>query len=500
MHAPTRKPLPAHPAPDGPPHGTSVIHPFRPPGGGLRFKLRSWGLTPAVLLTACVVDLVLREVAGRLAERLAAPEEREARRESRHRRAGERLAGVLGALKGPYVKLGQFAALRYDILPAWLRESLSGLHDRVPPLPFATVVAVVERELRRPLGEAFTRFDPEPLGAASIAQVHRARLPGGEDVAVKVQHPFLEASLPADLALLRGLLALYIRITGRRPETGRRLFDEFAATLREELDFEREAAVASEIAANLAFEPQIVVPAMVPSLSTRRVLTMRYHPAVGILQREALQRLGVEPAAVLEVLARAYAKQVFVDGLFHADPHPGNLFVIDEPGAASRPRVLFVDFGLSRRLDPLLRQEMRQGLFALLQRDLAGFVGGMDRMGMLAPGAEPAVRTAVATMFQRLEQQGTAPLGLSGGQVLSLKDEAKRLLEETPGLQLPNDLLLYARTLSFLFQLGARLDARVDLVKISVPYLLRFLAERPAGDAPARPVPSGAAAGGPAAG
>ena len=252
---------------------------------------------------------------------------------------------------------------------------------------------------------------------------------------------------------------------------------ELRETLREELDFEREAAVAREIASNLCLEPQIVVPEIVPALTTRRVLTMSFHAAVSVTDRSGLARLGVAPAAVLEILARAYAKQVFVDGLFHADPHPGNLFVLDEPGAALRPRVLFIDFGLSRRLDPGLRRELRQALFALLQRDLEGFVGAMDRMGMIAPGAQGGVRVAVQAMLERMQREGGSPLALSGGQVLSLKDEAKRLLQQTPGIQLPNDLLLYARTLSYLFALGAELDPSVDLLKISVPYLLKFLAE-----------------------
>ncbi|CAG0963200.1 aarF domain-containing kinase [Myxococcaceae bacterium] len=433
-----------------------------------------------LLLTTCVVTVALREAGGRLVDLVAGAELREARRRERLRQHGRRIAGVLGELKGPYVKLGQFAALRYDLVPAWLRDALASLHDSVPALPFDRVVSVVERELGIPLGEAFVRFEPQPLGAASIAQVHRALLDDGRDVAVKVQHPWLEASLPADLALLRRLVALAATLAGRSPQAGRRLFDEFASSLAEELDFEREAAVAQEIAANLAFEAQIVVPSIVASHTTRRVLTMEYHPAVGILDRVSLGRLGVSPGAVLEILARAYAKQVFVDGLFHADPHPGNLFVIDEPGAGERPRVLFIDFGLSRRLDPVLRREMRQGLFALLQRDLDGFVGGMDRMGMIAPGAGPGVRRAVESMFERLRGEGPNPLSLSGGQVIAMKDEAKKLLEQTPGLQLPNDLLLYAKTLSYLFQLGEALDPRVDLLRISVPYLLRFLAERPA--------------------
>jgi predicted unusual protein kinase regulating ubiquinone biosynthesis (AarF/ABC1/UbiB family) len=137
--------------------------------------------------------------------------------------------------------------------------------------------------------------------------------------------------------------------------------------------------------------------------------------------------------------------------------------------------VLFVDFGLSRRLDPLLRRELRQGLLALLQRDLDAFVAGMQRMRMIAPGAEPRVREAVEQMFQRIAGSGGA-LALHAGQVLSLKDEAKALLQDTPGLQLPNDLLLYAKTLSYVFALGTEFG--VDVMRTVLPSALRFLAQR----------------------
>jgi predicted unusual protein kinase regulating ubiquinone biosynthesis (AarF/ABC1/UbiB family) len=256
-----------------------------------------------------------------------------------------------------------------------------------------------------------------------------------------------------------------------------RLFDEFAAGIAEELDFEREARVASEIAANLAGDAQVVVPSIHPALSTRRVLVMRYVPAIPIADRATLERRGIPVRDVLATLTRAYAKQVFVDGLFHADPHPGNLFVIDEPDAVVRPRVLFIDFGLSKHLEPALRREMRRGIHALLRRDVEGFLDGMDRMGMIEPGARDGVRTAVAAMFERMAGEGQV-LGLGGAQVLALKDQAKRLLEDTPGLHLPNELLLYAKTMSYLFALGEQLAPDVDLMKLSVPYLLRFLAQR----------------------
>ena len=400
-----------------------------------------------------------------------------ARREQLAGRVAERWVAALGALKGPYAKLGQFAALRIDVLPAAATSALASLRDRVPPIAFRRIRRIVEAEIGGPLEAHFASFERSPLGAASIAQVHRATLHGGETVAVKVQYPWLKASLPADLAIIRLAFRLFARLTGRPDAAAMQLYREFAAGLREELDFEREARVAREIADNLAGDDRVVVPEIFPALSTQRVLTMRFHPAIGLADGEGLAQLGVVPRELLTVLARAYASQIFVDGLFHADPHPGNLFVLNEPTAATAPRLLFVDFGLSRRLDPTLRHELRQGLYALLKRDLDAFLAGMDRMGMIAPGAHAGVRRALERMFERIAVGGGA-FALASGEVLSLKDAAKQLIQETPGLTLPTDLLLYAKTLSYVFSLGADLDPEVDMMKLSLPYALRFVAEK----------------------
>ncbi len=450
-------------------------------GGRFRFRLRSLGVEPGVRLLVCALAIVW----GRLRYPHGGPE--------RDASEARRLAATLGALKGPFAKVGQFASLRVDVLPPAVREALAGLRDRVPPLPFPWVRAVIEGELGAPLEACFATFDPDPLGAASIAQVHRARLPDGREVAVKVQYPWLADSVGADLAVLRAVLRAASR-DGAAARRRRRLFEEFRTGVREELDFRREARVAEEIARNLADEERIVVPAVVGSHSGARVLTVEYHPVLR-LEREALAARGVPVAEVLEILARAYARQVFVDGLFHADPHPGNLFVLDEPDAARRPRVLFVDFGLSKRLAPDLRGELRLGIYALLRGDREAFLAGMQRMEMIAPGSEERARAAVGAMLERLREEAGGPLALRGDRVLALKDEAVRLLAETEGLQLPTELLLYAKTLSYLFALGRDLAPEVDLMKLSVPYLLRFLAQRepappraaagPAGPAPA---------------
>ncbi len=481
-----------------------LVHRVRRLPALFRFTIRASGAEAALRIAGWLIGEALRHGLGAVADWGRTPASRLTRRQAREARTLAAGVRILGNLKGAFAKAGQFASLRHDLLPARAHSALSSLRDRVPPLPFSQIRWAVERELGAPLEQLFSGFDATPLGAASIAQVHRATLPNGTPVAVKVQYPWIEASVPADLAILRALLAFgaVARRVSKRLSRGLSagaasglgvsgsgvsgldvglVYREFARGLADELDFLREAQIAEEIAANLAADDAIVVPSIYHSHTTRRVLTMSLHPTLR-LERQELDRAQVDCASVLETLARAYAKQVFVDGLFHADPHSGNLFVIDEPEARTRPRVLFVDFGLSKRLDPALRDNMRRAIYALLQRDTERFVHCMDELGMIAIGAQADVRQAVETMLERIshESGGAGVLGVGGAQVLGLKDDAKALLQETPGLQLPSDLLLYAKTLSYLFALGDELDPDVDLLKLSTPYLLQFLAQKPA--------------------
>jgi predicted unusual protein kinase regulating ubiquinone biosynthesis (AarF/ABC1/UbiB family) len=443
----------------------------------VRFGLRALGVTQAAALAGCALAWLAIRASGPPAGRSA--------------RFARRLGRTLGRLRGPFAKLGQFASLRVDLVAPELREALVALRDHVPPIPFPWVKDVIEAELAAPLAARFSEIDPHPLGAASIAQVHAARLLDGRAAVVKVQYPWLAGSRGADLAWIR---------LGLRAALGRQALGpwlaEFAQGLAEELDFRHEAHVAGEIAANLAGDAQVVVPRVIASHSAGRVLTMERWPTLSLGDPTALDRRGISRAQVLEVVVRAYARQIFSDGLFHADPHPGNLFVIDEPEAVVKPRVLFVDFGLSKRLAPELARELRLGMLALLARDLDGFLAGMQRLGCIAPGAEPRVREAVASMFARLRAEAAGPLGLGAERILALKDEAKHLLYETPGLALPTDLLLYAKTLSYLFALARELAPELDPMRLSVPHLLRFLAQRDA----APVVTNASAAAGPGAG
>lgn len=440
-----------------------------------RASVRATGIPQAARLGRCslaiVADAWTYGVIGRL-RGVAKAERRAAFR----LQAASRIASALADLKGPFAKLGQFMSLRLDLISPETSQALERLRDGVSPLPLATIRNCVEHELGVPIEQAFAHFDPEPLGAASIAQVHRARLPTGEDVAVKVQYPWLEQSLSVDLAICRALVRGVIRWHGKDMRECEQLLAEFESALANELDFTQEARAAGEIAKNLEADVGVVVPEVIAAWSTRRLLTMRYYDAIPIRDRTALEKHGIVAKEVLVILARAYASQVFVDGHFHADPHPGNLFVWPGDTPLAAPRLVFIDFGLSRKLSPRLRHELRQAFYALIQRDRSAFVDGMDRLGMIRPGAKNDVREAVDAMFDRIEQSGGA-LGLAGTQVLSLKDEAKALLRETRGLTLPSDLLLYAKTLAYVFALGEELDPEVDMMKLSLPHLLRFLAQ-----------------------
>jgi len=441
-----REPADAARAPAFPPRATANAR----AGAALLVLARALGVTQALVLAGLALRLAF----------------------SPRERALAHTARALGRLKGPFAKLGQLAAVRVDVLAPEARAALLALRDDVPALPASWIRTCVERALGASLEERFAAFEPQPLAAASIAQVHAARLPDGREVAVKVQYPWLARTARIDLALARVALRL---VTGAAPDAA--IWREFARGFASELDFVREAESARAIAANLASEKSVAVPRVVREASSARVLSAERVATLPIV-REALLARGIAPAAVLEIVVRAYARQIFLDGVFHADPHAGNLFVIDEPSAAANPRVLFVDFGLSQHLTPELRRELRAGILALLNGKLDEFVAGMRRMGMIAPGAEQRVCGAVAAMFARLRGEAGSALALSGERVLALKDEAQALLFATPGLALPADLLLYAKTVTYLFALGRELAPEVDVMKLAAPYLLRFLAAR----------------------
>ncbi|HTO53722.1 MAG TPA: AarF/ABC1/UbiB kinase family protein [Myxococcota bacterium] len=388
-------------------------------------------------------------------------------RAERDTAAGQRIADTLGALRGLYTKLGQHLATRVDALSDEFRAPLEALHESAPAVPFPAIRAQIERGL----GSAarFAWIDPEPLGTASVAQVHRARLRSGAEVAVKVRHPELTPERVArDLRGLRRALPL-LR-PWLRPEDARELLDEVGRALLRELDFEAEGHAAEQIAATFRDDPRVLVPRVHWEASGSSVLTLDYVPRVRLDDRAALAARNVSPEACLAIVVDAYGRQVFGDGLFHADPHVGNLYLADLPGPA--PRVLFLDFGLVERLTPEVREELRLGLQSLLKRDADGLLAGLSRLQAVIPGREAEARAALEAA---LAAGAAGALGEGVAGIQSLKQLGKRLVRESGAFRIPRDLLLWARTLAYVYNLAERIAPGADPMRRLLPHLLRFV-------------------------
>jgi ubiquinone biosynthesis protein len=275
-----------------------------------------------------------------------------------------RLRHSLEQCGGMFVKAGQVASTRSDLVSPPVAEELSHLQDNVAPAPPDGVRELLEEELGSPVDEVFAEFDSQPLAAASIGQAHRARLHGGQQVIVKIQRPGIADSVNRDLDVLNQLAT----VVEQRTTWGAEyhvcdLADEFAERLREELDFEIEARNASDIAANLDGASDVRIPAVFHDLTTRRVLVMEWLDGVSVRDGDAIDELGVDRRELAEDLLRCMLQQMLVDAQYHADPHPGNVMVL------RNGRLALIDFGAASRIDPLQQTAIRDVMVAVSQRD-----------------------------------------------------------------------------------------------------------------------------------
>jgi ubiquinone biosynthesis protein len=272
----------------------------------------------------------------------------------------ERLARDLEELGPTFIKLGQLLSTRSDLLPPAYIEALSRLQDRVEPFPFAEVEQIVSTELGVRMSKAFLDFDHEPVAAASLGQVHHARLRDGRSVAVKVQRPGIQEVILQDLESFEEMVGFIDRHT----EMGRKyalrdILEEFRKTLLRELDYRREALNLTTLRANLKDYQRLIVPRPIDDYSTARVLTMDFVRGTRITDLSPLARIDLEGRALAEDLCRAYLDQILVDGFFHADPHPGNLLVTEDG------RLALLDLGMVARIDPRMREQLLKLLLAI---------------------------------------------------------------------------------------------------------------------------------------
>jgi predicted unusual protein kinase regulating ubiquinone biosynthesis (AarF/ABC1/UbiB family) len=429
-----------------------------------------------VALEITAWDIVLRAIGlGRLARRTAS---------SRYQRIARRYRRLATRLGGVWIKVGQFLSTRVDVLPECVTRELAELQDEVPAESFPHILRVIEEAFERPAADVFASLDEQPLAAASLGQVHRACLADGSLVVVKIQRPNIRLLIETDLRAL-GVVVRWLkryRPLARHVDLDR-IVAEFSRTLWEEVDYLTEAEHARRFAAMFADDPLVRVPQVFDAQTRREVLTLEDVYAIKITDYAAIEAAGISLADVAQRLFTVYMRQIFEAGFFHADPHPGNLFVEPsaDPGNGTW-RLTFVDFGMTG----VLTQEVMDGL-----RDLAIGVGTQDvdrllrsysRLGVLLPQADlERVRQAERAVFDRFWGKSMSELQrLPAAEMHAFAHEFRDLLYEMP-FQVPADLLFLGRCVALLSGMCTGLDLEFNVFASLEPYARRWL-ERSAGE------------------
>ena len=413
-------------------------------------------------------------------------------RKERMRRIAVRFRTLAIRMGGVLIKVGQFMSARLDVMPREITSELAGLQDEVGAESFEAIRREVEAEFGVPLRTKFFEFDSVPIASASIGQVHRARLCAETvegtpcpSVVVKVQRPGIQQIVEADLAAIRTAGSWLQRFKSvRRHANVPALINEFSRSLYEELDYLNEGKNAERFAQNFAGRPEVVVPKVIWTHTTKRVLTLEDVGAIKITEYAQIQAAGIDRAEVAEKLLDVYLKQVFEDGFFHADPHPGNLFVLPSPvrrpdGSRSRPggwKLVFVDFGMTGSLSPAAFKGLREVLLAVGTRDASRLVRAFQSLQVLLPGADlDLLERACKRVFDTIWGKTTREvMRMSTAEFSAFAEEFGELLYEMP-FQVPENLILLGRCVSILSGMATGLNPDFSVWQGLAPHVQKLV-------------------------
>ena len=453
---------------------------------GISRLLLAYRLTLVVLLSYYWLRFRLRFASEERALRLLT---------DAHLRNARRILHGIEQLQGLFIKVGQLISILSNVLPEEFRSELTTLQDRVPPRPYADVEKRFREEFsgKGPL-EVFAEFAPQPVASASIGQVHRARTLAGLSVAVKVQYPDIDQIVRLDLRALGRIFGLLHWLA---PEHGMQaVFAEIRSMVLAELDFGLEAANLRRIAANFRSEAALSAghqtplpvgfPEVVSELSTSRVLTTQWIEGVKVSNLARLDELGIERNAVARTVVTAYCQQIFQDGVYHADPHPGNLLVVPPPSDAASPTLIFLDFGAVAELSKTMRRGIVEVLQAALTRDTPRLISAMKDMGFIARGADPEIFERVVDFFHdklqaevKLDSFSLRDVRVRPDMKLEVLSDLRRLNVSLRDLlkhfHVPKEWILLERTLLLLLGLCTELDPTLEPMQVIRPYLEEFV-------------------------
>ncbi len=381
----------------------------------------------------------------------------------------ERLRLALEELGPTFIKFGQILSTRHDLIPEEYIRELSKLQDSVPAFEYSEVKASVEKEFGQIIEEIFLSFDPEPIAAASIGQVHHAVLSGGEEVAVKVMRPGIERIIEIDLFILMSLAKFvekHIKESKFFNPVG--YIEEFSRVMRQEIDYTHEAQNADKFYLNFKGSTTVRIPKVYWKYTTKRILTLEFLEGIKISDKVQLEEAGLDNKKITTDLANAYLKMIFEDGFYHADPHPGNIFVSRE-GV-----IIFLDFGMAGYIDPVLRENLANLVIATLKNDIDLLIDTLLAMGLISDaGSEShALRMNLEEFIRRYYSLTIKFIDPT----VFLRD----LIDVTikSGGKIPTNIMLLSKTLIIRDEISRELNPEHNFAELVEPYFKKMLEER----------------------